>query len=73
MQFIVPILLYRCYCANLKVIRYESRSFNKIVADKSHCVIVALEWCFVISIEVSSDHSQLRCTGFAGSHEHESD
>ena len=23
-----------------------------------------LEWCFVISIEVSSDHSQLRCTGF---------
>ena len=27
-----------------------------------------LEWCFVISIEVSSDHSQLRCTGFAGSH-----
>ena len=26
------------------------------------------EWCFIISIEVSSDHSQLRCTGFAGSH-----
>ena len=27
-----------------------------------------LEWCFVISVGVSSDHSQLRCTGFAGSH-----
>ena len=28
------------YCANLKAIRYES-SFNRIVADKSHHVIVA--------------------------------
>ena len=27
-----------------------------------------LEWCFIISIGVSSDHSQLRCTGFAGGH-----
>ena len=26
-----------------------------------------LEWCFIISIGVSGDHSQLRCTGFAGS------
>ena len=30
------------YCANLKVIRYESTSLNRIVADKSHRVIVAL-------------------------------
>ena len=30
------------YCANLKVIRYESTSFNRIVADKSHRVIAAL-------------------------------
>ena len=30
------------YCANLKVIRDESTSFNRIVADKSHRVIVAL-------------------------------
>ena len=30
------------YCANLKAIRYESTSFNRIVADKSHRVIVAL-------------------------------
>ena len=29
------------YCVNLKVIRYESRSFNGIVANKSHHVIVA--------------------------------
>ena len=29
------------YCANLKAIRYESASLNRIVADKSHSVIVA--------------------------------
>ena len=29
------------YCANLKAIRHESTSSNKIVADKSHRVIVA--------------------------------
>ena len=29
------------YCANLKAIRYESVSLNRIVADKSHRVIVA--------------------------------
>ena len=29
------------YCANLKAIRYESMSLNRIVADKSHRVIVA--------------------------------
>ena len=29
------------YCANLKVIKCESTSLNRIVADKSHCVIVA--------------------------------
>ena len=33
------------YYVNLKVIRYESTSLNRIVADKSHCVIVA-ELCF---------------------------
>ena len=30
------------YCANLKAIRYESMNLNRIVADKLHCVIVAL-------------------------------
>ena len=29
------------FCANLKAIRYESTSLNRIVADKSHRVIVA--------------------------------
>ena len=28
-------------CANLKAIRYESTNLNRIVADKSHRVIVA--------------------------------
>ena len=30
------------YCANLKAIRYESTSSNRIIADKLHRVIVAL-------------------------------
>ena len=29
------------YCANFKAIKYESTSLNRIVADKSHRVIVA--------------------------------
>ena len=29
------------YCANLKEIRYESTSLKRIIADKSHRVIVA--------------------------------
>ena len=32
------VLLLR-YCVNLKAIRYKSTSFNRIVADKLHCVI----------------------------------
>ena len=30
------------YCVNLKAIRYEPTSLNRIVADKSHRVIVGL-------------------------------
>ena len=30
-----------CYCANLKAIKYESTSLDRIVGDKSHRVIVA--------------------------------
>ena len=30
------------YCANLKAIRYESMSLNRIAAEKLHRVIVAL-------------------------------
>ena len=29
------------YCTNLRAIRYESTSLNRIVADKPHRVIVA--------------------------------
>ena len=29
------------YCANLKAMRYEKKSFNRIAADKSHRVIAA--------------------------------
>ena len=36
-------VLMPSYCANLKAIRYESTSLNRIVADKSHRVIAALE------------------------------
>ena len=31
------------YCANLKAIRYETTSLNRIVADKSHRVIAAYD------------------------------
>ena len=34
-------VLMLCYCANLKAIRYELTSLNRIVAYKSHRVIVA--------------------------------
>ena len=34
-------VLMLCYCANLKAIRYESTSLNRIAADQSHHVIVA--------------------------------
>ena len=37
------IALMLLYCENLKAIRYESTSLNRIVADKSRSVIVALE------------------------------
>ena len=38
------------YCANLKAIRYESTSLNRIVADKSHRVIPALD-CHYVCID----------------------
>ena len=34
-------VLMLSYCVNLKAIRYESTTLNRIVADKSHRVIVA--------------------------------
>ena len=41
------------YCANLKAIRYESTSLKRIVADKSHRVIVALSVTANDSITIS--------------------
>ena len=43
--------------------KYELYSF---LSKTKVCFL--LEWCFIISVGVSSDHSQLRCTGIAGSH-----
>ena len=34
-------VLMLCHCVDLKAIRYESTSLNRIAADKSHRVIVA--------------------------------
>ena len=42
-------VLMQRYCANLKEIRYESTRLNRIVADKSHRVIVALLAVYAIS------------------------
>ena len=42
------------YCANLKAIVYESTSLNRIVADKSHRVTVALD-CVHVQICLWSD------------------
>ena len=41
-RVIVAFVLMIRYCANLKAIRYESTSLNRIVADKSQRVILAL-------------------------------
>ena len=51
------------YCVNLKAIRYESMSLNKIVADKSHRVIVALQDMEISYVEQAGDretHCQIR-------------
>ena len=42
------------YCANLKVIRYKSTSFNRIVANKLHCVIAAITVLLVYDISYQS-------------------
>ena len=48
--------------ANMFFLSFSGMSWS------SHKVCSLLEWCFNISVGVSSDSSQLRCTGFAGSH-----
>ena len=44
------------YCANLKAIRYESTSLNRIVADKSHRVIAALDKLSGLATLISISH-----------------
>ena len=53
------------YCANLKAIRYESTSFNRIVADKSHRVIAALGKIIQLSfiLEALGYNYTMRLTG----------
>ena len=41
-------VLMLSYCVNLKAIRYESTSLNRIVADKSHRVIVASSYNYTM-------------------------
>ena len=36
------------YCVNLKAIRYESTSLNRIVADESYRIIVALSYNYTM-------------------------
>ena len=42
------------YCANLKTIRYESTSLNRILVDKSHRVIVVLKMYIGLNIYLIS-------------------
>ena len=49
------------YCANLKAIRYESTSLNRIVADKSHRVIAALH--IAICLTFFCVHDRSLCKG----------
>ena len=43
-------VLMLSYCANLKAVRYKSRSFNRIVADKLHRVITAFKTLTVLLV-----------------------
>ena len=42
--------------------------FDPKIKQNDNKVSSLLEWCFIMSVEVSSDYLQLRCMGFAGSH-----
>ena len=42
------IVLMLRYCANLKAIRYESTSLNRIVAEKSHRVVLVLSYNYTM-------------------------
>ena len=59
MRFIALILyvLMLRYYANLKAIRYKSTCFNRIVADKSYPVIVALDTSAILNTVVHTDNN----------------
>ena len=44
-----------CYCEKLKAVRYESTGLNRIVADKSHSVVVAKHVIYEINDEFIID------------------
>ena len=61
---------------NPKGLGFEShvsqRIFQFMAKCKEHIVCFLLEWCFIISVEVPTDHFLLRCTSFvAGPSEYE--
>ena len=51
------------YCVNLKAIRYESTSLNRIVADKSHRVIVASNFRHLLGCDTIEMYQMKRFTG----------
>ena len=59
-------VLMLSYCANLKAIRYESTSLNRIVADKSHRVIVALLNPEHLAVLLAGpiSHTDIQCMDF---------
>ena len=65
-------VLVVCYCADLKAIRYESTILNRIVADKSHRVIVAwamftlyrISFCSVSKVDlIQCEQKLMFCCG----------
>ena len=44
---------------------WEFQTSDDLLPQTLPKVCSLLEWCFIVSIEVPSDHFQLRCKGFA--------
>ena len=61
------------HCANLKAIRYESTNLNRIVADKSQSVTVALKLPedLFIRFHLHGTILSCHCTEFMVDHVHE--
>ena len=51
-----------------RFVRFLDTEILTTIAILKVCSLLA--GCFIISIGVSGDHSQLRCTGFSGSHKY---